>query len=49
MSTKADNRHLYLKVIERIKEDIKMASTLRRKSCLLNLSFPKAWCQQSDA
>lgn len=23
MSTKADNRHLYLKVIERIKEDIK--------------------------
>lgn len=41
MSTKADNRHLYLKVIERIKEDIKMGSTLRRKSCLLNLSFQK--------
>lgn len=38
MSTKTDNRHLYLKVIDRIKEDIQTGVYAEKKSCLLSLS-----------
>ncbi len=38
MSTKTDNRHLYLKVIDRIKEIFKQVYMPKKKSCLLSLS-----------